>query len=80
VTKLRGRSLRSLIDTMLKSKLTISEDRVWKILSQFFIALAVLNDKNVAHGNVKEGNIFIDEDDNIELGIFFSIICGMYDC
>jgi serine/threonine protein kinase len=65
---------------MLKNKLTISEDRVWKIISQFFIALAVLNDKNMAHRDVKDGNIFIDEDDNIVLGVVSSFICGVYDC
>jgi serine/threonine protein kinase len=68
------RSLKDLIDIMIKVKLTISEDRVWKIISQFFIALAVLNERNMAHRDVKDGNIFIDEDDNIVLGVVSSFI------
>jgi NIMA (never in mitosis gene a)-related kinase len=53
---------------MLELKLTISEDRVWKMISQFFIGLAVMNDKVVAHRDVKDGNIFIDKENNIVLG------------
>jgi serine/threonine protein kinase len=59
---------------MVKLKLTISEDRVWKIISQFFIALAVLNDQNMAHRDVNDSNIFIDNDDNIVLGVVSSFI------
>jgi serine/threonine protein kinase len=47
---------------------------VWKIISQFFIALAALDDKNMTHRDVKDRNIFIDEDDNIVLGLVSSII------
>jgi serine/threonine protein kinase len=68
------KSLKDLIDERLKSNFTISEDRVWKIISQFFIALNVLDDKNMVHRDVKDGNIFIDEDDNIVLGLVSSII------
>jgi serine/threonine protein kinase len=72
-------SLRDLKDELLKSNLTISEDRVWKIISQFFIALAALDDKNMVHRDVKDGNIFIDEDDNIVLGPVSSIIGNVND-
>jgi serine/threonine protein kinase len=56
---------------MLEYKLTISEDRVWKIISQFFIALAVLNDKRMVHGNVKEGSIFFDENEDIVVSLYW---------
>jgi serine/threonine protein kinase len=64
---------------MLELKLTISEDRVWKITAQFFIALAVLNDKSMAHRDVKDGNIFIDKDDNIVLGDYGSAKQASFD-
>jgi serine/threonine protein kinase len=67
-------SLKDLIDELSKSNLTISEDRVWKIISQFFIALAVLYDKNMTHRDVKDRNIFIDDDDNIVLGLVTSVM------
>jgi serine/threonine protein kinase len=74
VMKFCKTSLKDLRDELLKSNVTISEDRVWKIISQFYIALAALDDKNMVHGNVRERNIFIDEDDNIVLGLVTSII------
>jgi serine/threonine protein kinase len=61
-------TLEELIKTRQRCKSEFSEDRVWKIISQFFIALAVMNDKNVAHCDVKDSNIFIDDKDNIKLG------------
>jgi serine/threonine protein kinase len=78
VMKLRKSSLKDFIESLSKFNLTISEDRVWKIVSQFFIALAVLNSKNMAHRDVNDGNIFIDEDDNIVVGVVSSFIDKMY--
>jgi serine/threonine protein kinase len=72
-------SLKDLRDELSKSNLTISEDRVWKIISQFFIALAALDDKNMTHRDVKNGNIFVDEDDNIVLGLVSSVIGNVND-
>jgi serine/threonine protein kinase len=61
-------TLKQLIGQIVAKKLTIAENRVWKIIAQFFIALAVMNNKNVAHRDVKDGNIYIDDNDNIILG------------
>jgi serine/threonine protein kinase len=72
-------SLKDLKYELLKSNLTISEDRVWKIISQFFIALAALDDKNMTHRDVRDMNIFIDEDDNIVLGLVSSIVVKVKD-
>jgi serine/threonine protein kinase len=60
-------TLSDLIEALRKFKLQIPEDRVWKIIAQFFIALSVMNDRNLAHRDVKDGNILIDEDDNIKV-------------
>jgi NIMA (never in mitosis gene a)-related kinase len=61
-------TLGSLIAVIQKHGLSITEDRVWKIISQFFIALAFMNKKNHAHRDVKDDNIFVDNMDNIVLG------------
>jgi serine/threonine protein kinase len=66
------RSLREVIDVMLEYKLTISEDRVWKVISQFFIALAALKEENMVHGNVKEESIFFNENDDIVLSLYWA--------
>jgi serine/threonine protein kinase len=71
-------SLKDLTLELLKFKRTISEDRVWKIISQFFIALVVLDDKYMVHRDVKDGSIFIDENDNIVLGLVSSIVGNIY--
>jgi serine/threonine protein kinase len=60
-------TLSDLIETMIKFKVQISEDRVWKIIAQFFIGLSVMNFFNLAHRDVKDSNIFIDENDNIKI-------------
>jgi serine/threonine protein kinase len=65
------RSLKEVIDVMLEHMLTISEDRVWKIISQFFIALAILKDKNMVHGNVNDESIFLDENDNVVVSVYW---------
>jgi serine/threonine protein kinase len=66
-------TLSNLIEAKKKYNLKLEEKRIWKIISQFFIALAIMNEKNIAHRDVKDNNIFIDENDNIILGsIFFS--------
>jgi serine/threonine protein kinase len=52
---------------MKKYKFQILEDHIWKIIAQFFIDLSVMNDLNLAHRDVKDNNILIDEDDNIKI-------------
>jgi serine/threonine protein kinase len=64
---------------MLENKPTISEDRVWKIVSQFFTALAVLNDRNMVHGNVNEECIFFDENDDIVVSLYWLAKTKSYD-
>jgi serine/threonine protein kinase len=40
---------------------------MWKIIAQLFIALSVINSFNLVHGDIKDDNIFIDEDKNLKL-------------
>jgi serine/threonine protein kinase len=60
-------TLSDLMEVMNKYKFQISEDRVWKIMAQFFIGLSVMNNLNMAHRDVKDSNILIDENDNIKI-------------
>jgi serine/threonine protein kinase len=60
-------TLYDLIESKNKYKLEMPEDRCWKIIAQFFIALSVMNSFNMAHRDVKDGNILIDDDDNIKI-------------
>jgi serine/threonine protein kinase len=71
-------SLRDLLKVMEQHRLVIGEDRIWKIISQFFIALAIMNSKNLAHRDVKEDNICIDENYNIVLGMKSFILYNLY--
>jgi serine/threonine protein kinase len=43
---------------------------MWKITAQLFIGLSVINSFNLVHRDIKDNNIFIDEDKNLKLGIF----------
>jgi serine/threonine protein kinase len=38
------------------------------MIAQFFIALSVMNEVNLAHRDVKDGNIFMDGEYNLKLG------------
>jgi serine/threonine protein kinase len=58
-------TLSIMIETRKKFNFKLEEKRIWKIISQFFIALAIMNEKNIALRDVTENNIFIDENDNI---------------
>jgi serine/threonine protein kinase len=62
-------SLKGLIEAAKKYGFPIPEERIWKIISQFFIALAVMNLKNIVHRNIKDTNILIDENDNIKISM-----------
>jgi serine/threonine protein kinase len=55
------------MEAMKKFKLDISEDRIWKFIAQFFIALSVMNKDNLAHRDIKDSNILIDKNDNIKV-------------
>jgi serine/threonine protein kinase len=62
-----GGTLGDLIESMNKFKFQIPEDRIWKIMAQFFIALSVMNNLNMAHRDVKDSNILFDGNDNIKI-------------
>jgi serine/threonine protein kinase len=56
------------IERLKEYHLTKTEDEVWKIIAEFFITLFVINEKGIAHRDVKDQNIFIDNKFNIKLG------------
>jgi serine/threonine protein kinase len=62
-------TLSDLIEAKKKFDLKITEEQIWKIISQFCIALAVMNSKGIAHRDVKDSNIFIDKNHNLKLGL-----------
>jgi serine/threonine protein kinase len=62
-------TLKDLIEAKEKFDFKITEDEAWKIISQFCIALAVMNSKGYAHRDVKDSNIFIDKKHNLKLGL-----------
>jgi serine/threonine protein kinase len=64
-------TLKDLIDSRKRFKLLISEEQIWKIITQLFIGLAVMNSHNIAHRDIKDCNIFIDNENNVKIGIFF---------
>jgi serine/threonine protein kinase len=66
-------TLGNMIEQQKISDIPIPEDRVWKIISQFFITLWVMNKENIAHFNLKDNNIFIDNEHNIKLGLYLFI-------
>jgi serine/threonine protein kinase len=62
-------TLSDLIEASKKFDLHPTEEQIWKIISQFCIALAVMNSKGIAHRDVKDNNIFIDKNHNLKLGL-----------
>jgi serine/threonine protein kinase len=43
---------------------------VWKIIAQLFVALKAMHHFNITHRDIKDDNIFIDENDDVKLGFF----------
>jgi serine/threonine protein kinase len=60
------------IDLMKKRHFTKVEDEIWKIIAQFLIALFVMNEKGIAHRDIKDQNIFLDDYSNIKIGFEIS--------
>jgi serine/threonine protein kinase len=61
------------LEDLIDSGRRFEEEQIWKIITQLFIGLAVMNSHNLAHRDIKDCNIFIDNEDNIKIGIFFFI-------
>jgi len=68
-----GGDISTLIKNSRKSKTFLPEDMVWIILSQMLLALQACHtrkDGKILHRDLKPGNIFLDEKNNVKLGDF----------
>ena len=67
-----GGDLSQVIKSTKKSKGYISEDVIWKILSQLCMALRYCHRKTPAiiHRDIKPANVFLEEAKNVKLGDF----------
>ena len=60
-------SLRKFINEYKKRNISIEEEIIYNIISQICIALKVIHDNNLIHGNLKPENIFITKENNIKI-------------
>lgn len=63
-------NLDSIVETMKILDIPLPEDKVWKILCQFLLALVTLESFNLVHGAIKGENIFMSENHDIKLSDF----------
>ena len=60
-------SLRKFINEYKKRNISIEEEIIYNIIAQICIALKVIHDNNLIHGNLKPENIFITKENNIKI-------------
>ena len=68
-----GGDLGQLIKRCKKTKETIAEDVIWKILTQVVIAVHYIHNfksGKILHRDIKPSNVFLDKDNNVKLGDF----------
>ena len=68
-----GGDLGQLIKRCKKTKETIAEDVIWKILTQVIIAVHYIHNfksGKILHRDIKPSNVFLDKDNNVKLGDF----------
>ena len=60
-------SLRKFINEYKEKNILIKEEIIYNIIAQICIALKVIHDNNLIHGNLKPENIFITKENNIKI-------------
>jgi NIMA (never in mitosis gene a)-related kinase len=63
-----GGDLMKVVNQHIKSKTRISENDIWKALSDITHGLKSLHDKKILHRDLKAANIFISKDGTYKLG------------
>jgi serine/threonine protein kinase len=59
--------------------LCFSIKHVWKILSELIFGLVILKENNILHRDIKDGNIFVDKNNDVKLGVYFSFFFFTFD-
>ena len=62
--------LESKINKNEKSKVTFSEDEIWRIFIGLALGLKSLHDKNIMHRDLKTQNLFLNKKNMVKLGDF----------
>ena len=71
------KNLFNIQETNCNQYLRIKEDFLWHIFLQCLEGLTYLHNQGIIHRNIKPGNIFIDDKNNIQIGnLEFAVVIG----